>query len=60
MLLLLHIVGLTCIEVVGLTCICSTAPPPQMLGLNNVPQAGDEFTVYETEADARVAGVYVG
>lgn len=27
----------------------------QMLGLNNVPQAGDEFTVYETEADARVA-----
>lgn len=28
----------------------------QMLGLNGVPQAGDELTVYETEADARSAG----
>ena len=35
-------------------------PLPQMLGLNNVPQAGDEFTVFETEADARVAGACVG
>lgn len=29
----------------------------QMLGLNNVPTAGDEFTVFESEADARSAGV---
>jgi hypothetical protein len=28
----------------------------QMLGLNNVPQAGDEFTVFATESEARVAG----
>ncbi|EFN52432.1 hypothetical protein CHLNCDRAFT_58881 [Chlorella variabilis] len=27
----------------------------QMLGLNSVPQAGDEFTVFETEAEARGA-----
>ncbi|PSC70224.1 translation initiation factor IF-chloroplastic [Micractinium conductrix] len=27
----------------------------QMLGLNNVPTAGDEFTVFESEADARSA-----
>lgn len=38
------------------TLIRSSLLSPQMLGLNNVPQAGDEFTVFETEADARVAG----
>jgi translation initiation factor IF-2 len=27
----------------------------QMVGLNNVPQAGDEFKVYSSDADARAA-----
>ena len=28
----------------------------QMLGLSSVPQAGDEFTVFASEGEARAAG----